>query len=333
MDYTVSPEDFRAEFAKQVTINSRKIIYIDLLHWINMRKAIFDNTSNINSVVYKKIYSILSSLVENGEVICPVSYMIISELDKQKDNDSLFKTCKIIDKFSTNISFDIHSILGCELFQFIKTFKFIENRIDFRFSPLVCIDKAYYQNYILYPLKNKLETNQQINIEQAKYFNMNISQFFMYRRLISNIGIRHDTFLFADLMSNAKKEKPINREEHLINNLKSTLDYLNMIYGKFDGDVKNYDIRIAKEFSPAIFYFSEILTHKARNNNENAKKHKRENDFYDLFHSSVAMAYSNYFFTEKSFHHLLTHKPFETITQCIVESNPEKILDLLINIS
>ena len=65
------------------------------------------------------------------------------------------------------------------------------------------------------------------------------------------------------------------------------------------------DISIIKNYAPANYILSLIHTIRKRNVNETAKY----NDFYDDYHAAIALAYSDYFFTERNLCHLLTNKP------------------------
>lgn len=334
MNYNVSPEEFLTDFKKNQVccLDRRKIVYIDMLHWINMRKAVIENANFAYSETYIEIYNILFSLVNNRIVVCPNSYIINSELEKQDDLNSLMSTCRLIDNLSCNISFNFKLIMGSELIQLSNTCDLIKNGYDYRFCPIVCSDMDFFINDILSILKQKNDSNYKINSELITFLNMSTSGYFIYKRKYCATKIKHNTGLFAEILQQ-NKTTTINFNDALVLNSKSVIKSLVEIYSSikeikentFNGVLEANQSTI-RNFSKAIFYVSQILTIKQLNIQENALKNKRENDFYDLYHSSIALAYSNYFFTEKSFHHLLTNKPFENTGNCIVESNPSMIL-------
>jgi len=67
------------------------------------------------------------------------------------------------------------------------------------------------------------------------------------------------------------------------------------------------------------------------------EKHRKykTNDYYDIAHSCIAVAYCDYFFTEDSFCHLLNSKllNLERRFKTRIESRPERVLEILIDLN
>lgn len=82
-------------------IKKRKILYLDTKYWVNIRKAIINNTDND----YKKLYDLLKQKVLEKKIICPLSTEIISELFHQNDGNTLKKTIDIMDDLSDGVSY------------------------------------------------------------------------------------------------------------------------------------------------------------------------------------------------------------------------------------
>lgn len=83
-------------------IAGRKIIYLDVCHWINMRHVWLQ--SRLALPIYEQIVERLNRLAEQQRVLCPLSVPIFEELMKQIDTRSRTATANLMDIFSQSIS-------------------------------------------------------------------------------------------------------------------------------------------------------------------------------------------------------------------------------------
>ena len=83
-------------------IAERKVIYLDVCHWINMRHVWLQ--SRLALPVYEQIVKRLNRLAEQKRVLCPLSVPIFDELMKQIDTRSRTATANLMDIFSQGIS-------------------------------------------------------------------------------------------------------------------------------------------------------------------------------------------------------------------------------------
>jgi len=83
-------------------IADRKIVYLDVCHWINMRHVWLQ--SRLALPVYEQIVERLNRLAEQRRVLCPLSVPIFDELMKQIDTRSRTATANLMDIFSQGIS-------------------------------------------------------------------------------------------------------------------------------------------------------------------------------------------------------------------------------------
>lgn len=306
----------------------KKLIYIDLLHLINMRKCVFEDLKESNHQCYTEMYNILYNLVNKGAILCPSSYATISELDKQTDYLSLTNTCKIIDQLSHGISFNEMAMLPLEMIniQRGRNGESLEDKEKYYLCPNICADYIFFQNNIL----NKLYASNNNSTEEKNKkiefcLKWTIEKQFFYRRKYLNLKTKHNTLLFANTLSANKKQNDYN--EALLYKTQSFIKNLNMTFRDTCKNLINLDIETIKKYAPSIYIIGQILTIKESRIDENAIK--RENDFYDMLHSATALSYCDYYFTEHSFHHLLTHPPFQPVKKCIIESDPDKMLDII----
>jgi len=83
-------------------IAGRKIIYLDVCHWINLRHVWLQ--SRLALPIYEQIVERLNRLAEQKRVLCPLSVPIFDELMKQIDTRSRTATANLMDIFSQGIS-------------------------------------------------------------------------------------------------------------------------------------------------------------------------------------------------------------------------------------
>ena len=91
---------------------SRKLIYLDVCHWINLRHVWLQSPKSLP--VYEKIVKRLNALAEKQEIICPLSAPIFEELMKQTDSFSRAATANLMEIFSRGICVHTFKDALCE---------------------------------------------------------------------------------------------------------------------------------------------------------------------------------------------------------------------------
>jgi hypothetical protein len=94
------------------TLASKRLIYLDINHWINLRHVWLQ--SSLARPVYEEIVKRLNSLAEQEVVICPLSSPIFEELMKQTDSLSRAATANLMEVFSRGICVRAFKDAFCE---------------------------------------------------------------------------------------------------------------------------------------------------------------------------------------------------------------------------
>ncbi|WP_316821937.1 hypothetical protein [Pedobacter gandavensis] len=82
------------------TIAGRKIIYLDLKYWIILR----DGLEQENDTVARKVAHRIIELYESRKCVFPVSEVVLWEILKQEDKNSLIKTFQLVERLSEGIA-------------------------------------------------------------------------------------------------------------------------------------------------------------------------------------------------------------------------------------
>ncbi|MCT8335786.1 hypothetical protein NUH30_19020 [Leptospira sp. 85282-16] len=141
--------------AKEKTnaIKNRKKIYLDQNFWIYFRDS---SRSTQKNPLYTDLYNIIKMKVNDGELICPVSFPVFIELTKQNDKPSREEFIKVVKELSLGTA-----ILASEPLFIQETIEFIENNL----VPQKCVwvDLCYMIGDI-----TKGDANQTALFEQQK---------------------------------------------------------------------------------------------------------------------------------------------------------------------
>jgi hypothetical protein len=86
----------------QSQVAKRKVIYLDVCHWINLRHVWLQSSKALP--IYEQILACLNQLALRQAVLCPLSTPIFEELMKQLDPRSRAATANLMDIFSQGIS-------------------------------------------------------------------------------------------------------------------------------------------------------------------------------------------------------------------------------------
>jgi hypothetical protein len=85
------------------TLSSKKLIYLDINHWINLRHVVLN--SPLESQGYRELLGRLTTLFVQGKICCPVSFFAYIELIKQTDPVTRLTTARLMDQLSDGLCF------------------------------------------------------------------------------------------------------------------------------------------------------------------------------------------------------------------------------------
>lgn len=329
--YSLSSEKFQ-EYLKETLhkyVQGKKLIYLDLLYWINMRKCIYnevDESKFSHYSTYIQIYKSLKKLTQSSKIICPVSHTILSEIEKQADSVTRLNTCKVIDSLSSplHLSFADLELLPTELFKMKMKLK----GNDYTSKDFLCT--VFSSNPTLALLKSK-SLNERDDIPQEVknkvwqelYFISSEQRFkILQNQIPRTLNLDEYKKAFDEC-----KSRDNTMEKDVLNNFRSIVRQFNIMSNNSYSELLDIDdISLIKNNSSSIYLLCLIHATRKRCINESAKC----NDFYDDYHAAIALAYSDFFFTERNLCHLLSNKPFDTsYSKTKIETDPNKVLNIL----
>ncbi len=272
-----------------------KYIYLDSNFWIDLGDGIRNRFPN-NDI--KNFYYLLKELVYSGKAICPISNAIFIELFKQKIIGERQAIAKVMDEFSKGFTIQSKFFLfKDEIFNFSK--KILPNPwkdvSEFRTVSEEVITntpkwKSNFSSQKFPPSLFQLSAFEIVgSIEKHKNSSSNIADYLQKQKE------EHD--------SEARDFDMLQAVEIL-----NTISSVFKIFPELKKQVSGFDIsEIGPELHlkmPAIWAIASI--HSLLRNDPNRKY--RTNDFFDIEHCSIALGYYDYFFTERSFFNIVTHK-------------------------
>lgn len=92
-------DDKVAELCSQIA--GRKKVYLDTCYWVYLREARLERARRPE---HSHLLELLSSLVKDGRVICPVSDVAFGELSSQSDDLTRAATANILDELSLGVA-------------------------------------------------------------------------------------------------------------------------------------------------------------------------------------------------------------------------------------
>lgn len=299
------------------SIQQRKIIYLDLRFWINLRDA-----NKNQKAKYIKLLNALKKGVSKGKIVCPISESIFLELLKQSDISSRCKTAELIDNLSFGITLEnTHCRIQYEISScFSKLGKFhnitvsnYENvwtkvayvlgethpkATQFGKEDELAIQKAFFDHMWKLPLtklismiKPESSINEEIGnlLDDGKFAHAN--EIKSYKQAFKNeargmADICDDFAIKAirdsAIIQGAMHEVPsAESERELRNNCKHLIAHL-LEKREVKQDLKTLHILISLH-----------ATHRW-----NRDQRFKNNDLYDFDHAAAALGYCDAFFTE-----------------------------------
>lgn len=337
-------------------MSQRKLIYLGLNFWINLRKCIANDKVKNN---FYDFYNLLLSLVEQKKVLCPINHSVFSELLKQNDIESRINTAKVIDLFSNSVTL-IFAFEREELeLQYYIRQKLLEESFLTPIEQYVWVKIPYIMGVAI-PYNDKIDakTQKELQIEFFKY-SLTITLEEMMRNYL-----RDSVLPFLDTSQRAAKlnEGKFAHSDEMksLNNLfkmelngalsvvieivndyfkilsKNKPEILRLLSSKLDiNNPKDFCDKIEDDiledkigkYLPDIYINTCIHTLMRWDKS----RHFDANDIYDFEHARAALPYYQYFFTEGPLKHMLSMKPYELSKKynCIVENDIKKINKIL----
>jgi len=121
----ISVDDYRefrqSQWAEKV--RSKTIIYLDINHWINLRKVVLKDPTAQKD--YDELLDLLKAMTAEGRIVCPLSFIHFEELMKQSDVTTRFATASLMDELSGSVCLvhpqeiyriEINLLLGKKIF-------------------------------------------------------------------------------------------------------------------------------------------------------------------------------------------------------------------------
>ncbi|WKE64297.1 hypothetical protein PVT67_11460 [Gallaecimonas kandeliae] len=292
-------QDKFAIFKESNLLKTEKIVFLDLCHWYRL----------LEEKRYERLMRTLTSQVEDGKVICPVSFSIINEFQKHKDKDLVLKRIRFADRLSKRfaiihyrrlprIEFVKYSNDSCALEKYdalTHWFDFFPEEL--RFEQNGATDEQY--DVLCSQL---LAMSPDIWLKYDEFWRMTETlDKEVYGRLRSLVNDGHYI---------GKGRKLIEKEEmdFLIDLLLSELIAIKNFKAEELDAIRNFHEKTAKTSEgrrsffrnlPSLFMRSKINTSLRYD-----KKTVKVNDFWDLEHA-MALPYSHIYVTDKPTAHTL----------------------------
>ncbi len=341
-------------------MSKRKLIYLDLNFWINLRKCMANEKVEDD---FYKFYNLLLPLVEQKKVLCPINHSVFSELLKQNDLDSRIKTAKVIDLFSNSVTL-IFAFEREELeFQYYIRQRLLNESFLTPIEQYVWVKIPYIMGVAI-PHNDNIdaETQKKIQIEYFKYSwtitleemmknylrdsvlpfldtsqrasKLNEGKFAHSDEMksLSNLfkmELKGALSVIIEVVSDYFKILSKNKPE-ILSSLKNKLDINNPkdFCNKIEDDILKENIG---KYLPDIFINTCIHTLMRWDK----KRQFKANDLYDFEHARAALPYFQYFFTERPLKHMLSMKPYELAKRydCIVENDIKNINEILLKMA
>ncbi len=272
-----------------------KYIYLDSNFWIDLGDGIRNGFPETN---IENFYYLLRELIYSGKAICPISNAIFIELFKQINREKRQTIASVMDEFSKGFTIESGNyIFREEILNFSKNIvcKPWKDVSAFRtISEEKIIEtlkwKRTFASQNPLPSLCELATSEIVgNINQLKNISNGIANHLQEQKEKYDSEARQFKIMQAVEIGNT-----IESVFKIFPDLKSRMSGVS-----FPEVEKNIHLKM-----PAIWSFGSI--HSLLRND--SKRKYRVNDFFDIEHCSVALGYYDYFFTERSFFNVVTHK-------------------------
>jgi hypothetical protein len=332
-------------------LQNRKVVYLDLKYWIALREA----TETPATSKATNLLDRIRAGVTNGTLICPVSYAVFNEVRKIGNFEKRLRQATLMDEFSLGLGlrnpFDTAEIEYTQFFHRVSsTLRQIPLRAESVFCPVglmigehIVSHPGLGEHSLEHANKVMFEANCQrtmrdlvttfaplpyreegaanlINIERAKFPREGKSFSLLFRDELHGLfesmlpQVERIFRGFATILGNVGADQITFSPKHhtfWINCLREACTS-----GKAGGDLASQRI--------------EAAIHAAIRMDDHRKY--KPNDLHDLRHASVAAAYCDLFFTERSLCELLNRTQVRAVIPkaAVVVSSLEQAIACLI---
>ncbi|MFO0858110.1 MAG: hypothetical protein U0640_12225 [Phycisphaerales bacterium] len=305
------------------SIKSRKIVYLDMMYWINFRKSVYENTPVDK---YDRVLELLLALKRRKVIVCPANIHIACEIMKQPDIRMQRHTARLIDDLSCGVSF--HNPNAIRL---IETLSYVCERLRIRTDGQQARDlvftKMAWMSGLRLPGKELHDENPEKHEVQISHFQFESARESLESSVVSISHLAtqaeqmYDNELCADATEKSKKmPASVKYEDILVSHIKSCLrsrseigwlavdhvmqtDPFRSLWGGSESSRRkmyyNYIVELlsdvpAAERVPSLFIPCALFAIKLF-----GKQSFHAGDVYDANHASIALPYCDYFFTER----------------------------------
>lgn len=327
------------------SIRTTKKIYLDTNYWIKLRDAEkYGNQTDI------KLLNKLKELVRIKKYIVPISEITFWEILKQSDFKTLKDSAILIDDFSNGISLitdeerrQLEFLIFMRKAQKKSTYESIElvwtklsmnmlynnlpqpEQYDLKIKFIEFLESITFFDILTIMEEKKIfkpfyfkDNIDFLNEAKEKYKNENNS---FNQLFLSELGGYIDCF--KDSLNQTMEQMYYwENGKHITEMEKSTIDQnglKNMMYSLFKHN------KITTEF-PTFSIIPELCASVRWNL---SRKYVDGNDTFDFLHASSALPYYDFFFTEKELKTIICQRKLNDRYNCIVESDTNKIIDIL----
>lgn len=327
------------------SISNHKIIYLDINYWIKIR-----DQAKKQNFKDRILFDKLTKLVETNKCIIPVSEITFYEILKQSDINSLKDSANLIDKLSRGIS-----IVSESERRHLEFVNFVRGKTG---GTMLNLQETVWTKLslnILYKVFLKHDPNMLSNDFIDFLSNLSFDKMIIQLQSTGNLT----PFKFKDDVDslNIAKEK-YKTENKTFNemylselggylevfetDLNDSMEYVFFLdYGRFPTDKEKENINPRhcrnmiynlskynklKNELPSFRIFPE-LNASIRWNKD--RKYKDGNDTLDFLHTSSALPYFDFFFTERELKTIIVQQKLDKLYNCKVESKETEILKIL----
>lgn len=327
------------------SISNQKIIYLDINYWIKIR-----DQAKKQNFKDRILFDKLTKLVETNKCIIPVSEITFYEILKQSDINSLKDSANLIDKLSRGIS-----IVSESERRHLEFVNFVREKTG---GTMLNLQETVWTKLslnILYKVFLKHDPNMLSNDFIDFLSNLSFDKMIIQLQSTGNLT----PFKFKDDVDslNIAKEK-YKTENKTFNemylselggylevfetDLNDSMEYVFFLdYGRFPTDKEKENINPRhcrnmiynlskynklKNELPSFRIFPE-LNASIRWNKD--RKYKDGNDTLDFLHTSSALPYFDFFFTERELKTIIVQQKLDKLYNCKVESKETEILKIL----
>lgn len=331
---------------------ARKVIYLDTRYWLLLRDVCLGRSANS---VHHQMLSTLRRLVAGGKVICPINADILAELLKQRNETTRLATAQLIGELSLGVALQSEEErMGTELMHCVQ----LTRRGPAALEPLerlVWTSASYVLGYVFPPMES-LPADEMLARQKAfldYLWDISLAdQVSMLPPLPEHLNRRWDAI--ADKLNRAIKEHDLEARrftdlhlDELNGVLEGNLPVLAKIFSQLNeqsvGEVTAVDL--AKAARGLIEVLIEAFrTDKLGNQlpslvikaalhagvRRNRGRQFAGNDLHDFGHATAALAYCDYFATDKSLRHLVVNElKLDQRYEVVVVSEPSEFLGLI----